>query len=92
MPVHQQMGKNLDRIGIRPGRAGRFLRPDSFERAFHPAQDRCCCLDPLQLRRQTLHQHIGFTTGHATGAAIAAMIGGAAPPFDTGAFSPSRYL
>lgn len=38
------------------------------------------------------NQHIGFTTGPATGAAIAAMIGGAAPPFDIGAFSPSRYL
>ena len=38
------------------------------------------------------HQHIGFTTGPATGAAIAAMIGGAAPPFDVAAFSPSRYL
>jgi len=38
------------------------------------------------------HQHIGFTTGPATGAAIAAMIGGAPPPFDAAAFSPSRYL
>jgi D-amino-acid dehydrogenase len=38
------------------------------------------------------NQHIGFTTGPATGAAIAAMIGGAPPPFDVGAFSPSRYL
>jgi D-amino-acid dehydrogenase len=38
------------------------------------------------------NQHIGFTTGPATGAAIAAMIGGAAPPFDVAAFSPSRYL
>jgi D-amino-acid dehydrogenase len=38
------------------------------------------------------NQHIGFTTGPATGAAIAAMIGGAAPPFDVSAFSPSRYL
>jgi glycine/D-amino acid oxidase-like deaminating enzyme len=38
------------------------------------------------------HQHIGFTTGPATGAAIAAMIGGAQPPFDAAAFSPSRYL
>jgi D-amino-acid dehydrogenase len=38
------------------------------------------------------NQHIGFTTGPATGAAIAAMIGGAAPPFDVGAFAPSRYL
>jgi len=38
------------------------------------------------------NQHIGFTTGPATGAAIAAMIGGAAPAFDVGAFSPSRYL
>jgi D-amino-acid dehydrogenase len=38
------------------------------------------------------NQHIGFTTGPATGAAIAAMIGGAAPPFEVSAFSPSRYL
>jgi D-amino-acid dehydrogenase len=38
------------------------------------------------------NQHIGFTTGPATGAAIAAMIGGAPPPFDVSAFSPSRYL
>ena len=38
------------------------------------------------------NQHIGFTTGPATGAAIAAMISGAQPPFDVGAFAPSRYL
>jgi glycine/D-amino acid oxidase-like deaminating enzyme len=38
------------------------------------------------------NQHIGFTTGPATGAAIAAMIGGAPPPFDAAPFSPSRYL
>jgi D-amino-acid dehydrogenase len=38
------------------------------------------------------HQHIGFTTGAGTGAAIAAMIGGAPPPFDVAAFAPSRYL
>jgi len=38
------------------------------------------------------HQHIGFTTGPATGAAIAAMISGAEPPFDTAPFSPNRYL
>jgi len=38
------------------------------------------------------HQHIGFTTGPATGAAIAAMIGGAEPPFDATAFAPGRYL
>jgi glycine/D-amino acid oxidase-like deaminating enzyme len=38
------------------------------------------------------NQHIGFTTGPATGAAIAAMIGGAPPPFDISAFAPSRYL
>jgi D-amino-acid dehydrogenase len=38
------------------------------------------------------NQHIGFTTGPATGAAIAAMIGGATPSFDVSAFSPSRYL
>src|SRR6202040_1628372 len=37
-------------------------------------------------------QHIGFTTGPAAGAAIAAMIGGAAPSFDVAPFSPSRYL
>jgi D-amino-acid dehydrogenase len=38
------------------------------------------------------HQHIGFTTGTGTGLAIAAMISGAAPPFDVAAFLPSRYL
>ncbi|WP_024517555.1 FAD-dependent oxidoreductase [Bradyrhizobium sp. Tv2a-2] len=38
------------------------------------------------------HQHIGFTTGPATGAAIAAMIAGAPPPFDVAPFSPGRYL
>jgi D-amino-acid dehydrogenase len=38
------------------------------------------------------NQHIGFTTGPATGAAVAAMIGGAPPPFDAAPFSPSRYL
>ena len=38
------------------------------------------------------NQHIGFTTGPATGAAIAAMIGGETPPFEVGPFSPSRYL
>ncbi|MBV8919275.1 NAD(P)/FAD-dependent oxidoreductase [Bradyrhizobium sp.] len=38
------------------------------------------------------HQHIGFTTGAGTGLAIAAMIGGVAPPFDVAAFLPSRYL
>ena len=38
------------------------------------------------------NQHIGFTTGPATGAAIADMIGGVTPPFDVSAFSPSRYL
>jgi D-amino-acid dehydrogenase len=38
------------------------------------------------------NQHIGFTTGPATGDAIAAMITGVAPSFDTTAFSPKRYL
>ena len=38
------------------------------------------------------HQHIGLTTGPATGAAIAAMVAGDAPPFDARAFDPSRYL
>jgi D-amino-acid dehydrogenase len=38
------------------------------------------------------NQHIGFTTGPATGAAIAAMITGTPPPFDVTAFSPGRYL
>ena len=38
------------------------------------------------------NQHIGFTTGPATGAAIAAMISGVAPVFDVSAFSPGRYL
>ena len=38
------------------------------------------------------NQHIGFTTGPATGAAIAAMINGAPLPFDATAFAPGRYL
>jgi D-amino-acid dehydrogenase len=38
------------------------------------------------------NQHIGFTTGPATGEAIAAMIAGAQPGFDTSAFSPRRYI
>ena len=38
------------------------------------------------------NQHIGFTTGPATGAAIAAMFGGAPPPFDATPFAPGRYL
>jgi D-amino-acid dehydrogenase len=38
------------------------------------------------------NQHIGFTTGPATGAAIAAMIGGVQPSFDATAFAPGRYL
>jgi len=38
------------------------------------------------------NQHIGFTTGPATGDAIATMISGADPFFDTSAFSPKRYL
>jgi D-amino-acid dehydrogenase len=38
------------------------------------------------------NQHIGFTTGPATGEAIAAMIAGTAPPFDVAAFAPGRYI
>ncbi len=38
------------------------------------------------------NQHIGFTTGPATGAAIAAMIAGTLPGFDVAPFSPGRYL
>ncbi|MCP3417740.1 FAD-binding oxidoreductase [Bradyrhizobium brasilense] len=38
------------------------------------------------------NQHIGFTTGPGTGAAIAAMIAGDAPPFEVKAFSPNRYI
>ncbi|MEH2586874.1 NAD(P)/FAD-dependent oxidoreductase [Bradyrhizobium sp. AZCC 1721] len=38
------------------------------------------------------NQHIGFTTGPATGAAIAAMIGGASPPYDVTPFAPARYI
>jgi D-amino-acid dehydrogenase len=38
------------------------------------------------------NQHIGFTTGPATGAAIAAMIKGMPPPYDVTAFAPSRYI
>jgi len=38
------------------------------------------------------NQHIGFTTGPATGAAIAAMIADDGPSFDVAPFSPGRYL
>lgn len=38
------------------------------------------------------NQHIGFTTGPATGEAIAAMIAGEKPSFDTAAFAPGRYI
>jgi D-amino-acid dehydrogenase len=38
------------------------------------------------------NQHIGFTTGPATGDAIAAMISGEKPSFDTSAFAPGRYI
>jgi D-amino-acid dehydrogenase len=38
------------------------------------------------------NQHIGFTTGPATGAAIAAMIDGATPSFDVAPFAPNRYV
>ena len=38
------------------------------------------------------NQHIGFTTGPATGAAIAAMIAGDRPSFDASAFAPGRYI
>src|SRR5664279_5440340 len=38
------------------------------------------------------NQHIGFTTGPATGVAIAAMMTGTQPPFDAAPFSPGRYL
>jgi D-amino-acid dehydrogenase len=38
------------------------------------------------------NQHIGFTTGPATGEAIAAMIAGAKPGYDTSAFAPARYI
>jgi D-amino-acid dehydrogenase len=38
------------------------------------------------------NQHIGFTTGPATGAAIAAMIKGMPPPYDVVPFAPSRYI
>jgi D-amino-acid dehydrogenase len=38
------------------------------------------------------NQHIGFTTGPATGDAIAAMIAGDRPSFDTSAFAPGRYI
>lgn len=38
------------------------------------------------------NQHIGFTTGPATGAAIAAMIAGEPPPYDVTAFAPGRYI
>jgi D-amino-acid dehydrogenase len=38
------------------------------------------------------NQHIGFTTGPATGSAIAAMIAQDKPSFDTTAFAPGRYI
>src|SRR5580692_4639699 len=38
------------------------------------------------------NQHIGFTTGPATGAAIAFMIAGDTPSFDASAFAPGRYI
>ena len=38
------------------------------------------------------NQHIGFTTGPATGAAIVAMIAGDRPNFDASAFAPGRYI
>ena len=38
------------------------------------------------------NQHIGFTTGPATGEAIAAMIAGTPPPVDVAAFAPGRYI
>ena len=38
------------------------------------------------------NQHIGFTTGPATGSAVAAMISGEAPSFDVAPFSPGRYI
>jgi len=38
------------------------------------------------------HQHIGFTTGPATGEALAALLAGEPAPFDLAAFVPSRYL
>src|ERR1700733_12527919 len=38
------------------------------------------------------NQHIGFTTGPATGAAIAALIAGDRPSFDASAFAPGRYI
>jgi D-amino-acid dehydrogenase len=38
------------------------------------------------------HQHIGFSTGPGTGAAIAALIAGVPPPFDVQAFDPARYI
>ena len=38
------------------------------------------------------NQHIGFTTGPATGSAIAAMIAREQPSFDVTAFAPGRYI
>jgi len=38
------------------------------------------------------NQHIGFTTGPATGEAIAAMIKGEKPSFEVSAFAPERYI
>src|SRR5579863_7570142 len=38
------------------------------------------------------NQHIGFTTGPATGDAIAAMIAGEKPSLEVSAFAPERYI
>lgn len=38
------------------------------------------------------HQHIGFSTGAGTGEIVAAMIAGAEPPIEVGAFAPGRSL
>ena len=38
------------------------------------------------------HQHIGFTTGPATGHILAGMIAKQDPPFNVSAFRPERYL
>ena len=68
-----------------PWRGSRPTLPDSLPMIGPAPRHRCLWL-------AFGNQHIGFTTGPASGAAIAAMIGGATPHFDVRPFSPSRYL
>jgi D-amino-acid dehydrogenase len=84
VPVARSVVEFGEAVG-QPWRGARPTLPDSLP-MIGPAPRHC------GLWLAFGHQHIGFTTGPASGAAIAAMIGGAPPPFDTAPFSPSRYL